>query len=265
MKIRDYLSRFIYKFSTFIRPKRFKADSQDIFLISYPRSGNTWVRVILAELLYGESGESLKDLEYYIPDIHFKSLRENVIDSKFHFIKSHNPYMVERDFGKYKKVIYLIRDPRDIVLSHYRYLKARGYTDEFHQFVYDWVTGRIWPTSWHSHINSWTGPGIENAKIELLIMRYEDLLSDTYKNVKKIMEFAGFQTNSTAIKKALKNSSITEMRKKENRGMRKGENRSEMQFIGEAKNNIWINQLTSEQAELIQQFANKEMEKFGYL
>ena len=63
-------------------------NNSTIFLVSYPRSGNTWIRHIIAEILYGKHIASLKEIDIYIPDIH-----KIPITDKTRIAKSHFTYM----------------------------------------------------------------------------------------------------------------------------------------------------------------------------
>jgi hypothetical protein len=122
-----FLSRVFYKLYTLTKPEcgqKLLATEQDYYLVSYPRSGNTWLRAMIAELLYGKSGESIKDIQYYVPDIHVATSKHRLIPSPFRVFKSHDRLLNDAYFTpNYKKVIYLIRDPRDVVISHFRYWK----------------------------------------------------------------------------------------------------------------------------------------------
>jgi len=143
------LTNKFLNFYRVLKPKEdfFKPSKDDIFLVSYPRSGNTWMRTMLAELMYGTSGEDFHDLQYYSPEFHKKQFTKDLIVSEFHIVKSHEPLLVTKQENFYKKVIYMVRDPRDVVLSYFRYSKAHGYEGNFNDFLVDWLTGRIFPSS----------------------------------------------------------------------------------------------------------------------
>ena len=88
----------------------------DIFIVSYPKSGNTWLRFIIAYIKQGMQYDiSFKYLEKIIPDIYTS---KEVIDSQKtgRIIKSHNTY-----FDYYNKTIYIHRDYRDVLVSYYFY------------------------------------------------------------------------------------------------------------------------------------------------
>lgn len=263
--IQDDVSKIFQKLYSVSKPEIFHPSEKDIYLVSYPRSGNTWMRVLLAEILYGKSGDSLKDIEYYIPDIHFQPLKRNVLDGDFHIVKSHSQYLRTKEMEKYKRIIYLIRDPRDVVLSHFRYMSARGYENDLDHFLMDWLAGRIWPTSWREHINSWTGIGMERNVADVCVIHYEDLLSEPISQVCKILDFIGLQKGLDAIQRAIELSSPENMRKKEKLGLRHGEDVKGMKFIGEAVNGKWKEKLNTNQVKLIEEYSFIEMKYHGYL
>ena len=192
--LRKILASQLSNLQKLINPKNdvFIPSPEDFYLVSYPRSGNTWIRVILAELMYGEVVANLAEIEKYIPDLHFALGKKDIIQSEFHIVKSHNPYNSRFNSKIYKKVIYIIRDPRDVVISHFRYSKAHGYRNSFEDYIIDWVNGRIWPCSWQEHVHSWVGNSAENKNFNLCIIRYEDLLDDTYNNIRKLVSVTLF-------------------------------------------------------------------------
>lgn len=244
----------------------FAPSDKDIYLVSYPRSGNTWMRVLIAELLYGESGEGIKALDYYIPDIHIKTHKNEVIPAPFHFVKSHFPANRHPfPWSNYRQVIYLIRDPRDVVLSYYRYReKLSHYSFGFEQFIIDWLNGRIWPCSWQEHVNSWTGGNMQNSELSLHIIRYEDLLSDTEGQLLQLAGLLRLDTTKGAVQRAVASANIEKMRLREEKGMRESEKAKGFQFIGPATCREWKDKLTSHQLDLINRYAGDAMDRHGY-
>jgi len=268
-KIRSHLSWQLYKLHKLLKPEeeeKFIPSEKDVYLVSYPRSGNTWMRVMLAELMYGESGDSLADLGYYMPDSKKPQSIKNTIQSNFHIIKTHDPFMRNRLSENFRKVIYLVRDPRDVVISWHRFSSVSYYKFDLDQFIFEWVTGRIYPTSWSTHVSSWTGPGYEKINIEMCIIKYEDLLVDTITNLQKVADFIDLDKSEDELRKAVKKGSAKQMRKKEKNGFwEKDIDKDKLEFIGDATKNQWKTKLTREQIELIEKYSEIEMKQFGYL
>ena len=87
---------------------------KDIFIAGYPKSGNTWLQNIITGLLIDSTSQLLtpKLINEIIPDIHVKKYFKrffNVMIFKTHDLPK----------PEYKKVIHLVRDGRDVMVSYY--------------------------------------------------------------------------------------------------------------------------------------------------
>jgi Sulfotransferase domain len=100
--------------------ERFEPDAErDIFLVTYPRSGTTWISCLAAELLFQISPTNLTAINSMVPDVHDLPEKSTVPAASQNLIKSHCPLNAVHGFppfGKYRKVIDVIRDPRDVIL-----------------------------------------------------------------------------------------------------------------------------------------------------
>ena len=94
--------------------RNFAVYPDDTFLVSYPRSGNTWTRFLIANLVHPEKNVSFKNIEKLIPDTSSQSNQALKRTPRPRIIKTHQ-YFDHR----YPKTIYIVRDPRDIALSYY--------------------------------------------------------------------------------------------------------------------------------------------------
>lgn len=270
MILQKKVARFFYKIYKVLNPdspiRKYIPKRNDVLLVSYPRSGNTWMRVMLAELLYGESGDGLRDLQYYIPDVYLKFERDKLIETDFHIVKSHHPFHVTNsDESIRNRIIYLIRDPRDVVLSHFRYQKYnREYRYDFEKFLSDWLCGRIWPCSWQEHVNSWMNER-DHLEIVVCLIRYEDLLSNSREELERVSNFLGIIRTSDEIERAISMASIDRMRQKESISTPKHDTANGFQFIGSGCNNQWKGKLTCQQKEWIETITESLMSRFGYI
>lgn len=100
--------------------ERFWPDpASTIFPVSYPRSGTTWVSCVATELLFRTSPRNLTDIASLVPDVHDLPERSVVPVASRYLVKSHfQLYQVHGfpAYGDYRRVIYLIRDPRNIYI-----------------------------------------------------------------------------------------------------------------------------------------------------
>ncbi|MCL4255067.1 MAG: sulfotransferase domain-containing protein [Anaerolineae bacterium] len=208
----------------------------DIFLLSYPRSGNTWLRAIIAYTLYHPHIlNSLKDLDEYVPDLHV-GLPNHQRYSSPRILKSHYPYSMRHVLDNpalYKRYIYIIRHPYKVIESYYHFERHRlGHNVmELKRFVDLVVNNAYHYGGWKEHILSW-----EYARQyadDTLFIRYEDLIQSPITYIQKIGYFLG-QTTSIEQAQAIKQFSSQEnMRELDNKGqiiqgfemVRQGENR----------------------------------------
>jgi Sulfotransferase domain len=94
----------------------FRVYPDDTFIVSYTRSGNLWTRFLVANLVHPNTEIRLSNIEQLVPDTTVCSNRALKRTPRPRFIKSHN------DFDhRYKKVLYIVRDPRDVMLSYYHF------------------------------------------------------------------------------------------------------------------------------------------------
>ncbi|MEM9446968.1 MAG: sulfotransferase domain-containing protein [Cyanobacteria bacterium P01_E01_bin.6] len=179
----------------------------DVYLVSYPKSGNTWVRFLVANLL-NTNRESIVDfhtIEYFVPEV----IRNNDLINELNrprIIKSHGCYI------KYPKIIYIMRDGRDVYTSYYYYRRKRvlGNTT-FREFL---ESEKHYPCLWGEHINYWLD---QISSSNLLLIRYEDLIENTSYLLQEIAKFIGIETDLESIERAVQLSKFENMRKIESK------------------------------------------------
>ncbi len=86
----------------------------DVFLVSFPKSGNTWARFLLANLTRPEQPATFANIHLLIPDPSWTTKKELDRLPRPRIIKSHECFD-----PRYRRVIYIVRDPRDVAVSQY--------------------------------------------------------------------------------------------------------------------------------------------------
>lgn len=193
-----------------------------VWLASFPKSGNTWVRAMISSLIYSDNGvfnfEIIKKIQQFPNKKHFEKFTDkyqNVqelkkfwvaaqeqinLDKKIKFLKTHhiNCKIDEYPFTNKNNTlatIYVVRDPRSLVESFSNYYKINKDAAIKSITSKELVSGAGFIKnkqnnvftiigSWSDHYNSWT-----KANANLLILRYEDLLIDPLKELNKIIVF----------------------------------------------------------------------------
>src|SRR5215469_3021851 len=148
----------------------------DVFLVSYPRSGNTWARFLLGNLIGGSEPVTFSNIESRIPEIYFN--RDRVLRQlpRPRLLKSHECFQAH-----YPRVIYVVRDPRDVAISFYHHnVKARNIPDDYRldDFVPRFIAAEFDSKfgSWRDNVLSWITLRGENSNF--LMLRYEDMKQD---------------------------------------------------------------------------------------
>ncbi|MGZ3933314.1 MAG: sulfotransferase domain-containing protein, partial [Bacteroidia bacterium] len=145
---------------------------EDLFIASYPKSGNTWLRFIVAYLKQGLEREiGMNELEHIVPDVYISKDIINAM-SGGRIIKTHDPL-----FSYFPKMIYIYRDYRDVLVSYYHYRTGvKEFTGTFSEFLRsEFIEGHF--GSWPDHIEK---AFAEKAKRpdDVLILKYEEQLAD---------------------------------------------------------------------------------------
>ncbi len=146
--------------------------ADDVFVVSYPKSGNTWVRFLIAHLVAEGRPVDFSSVQEIVPGIDWLPANKLRSLARPRILKSHEYFD-----PRYGKLLYLVRDPRDVVVSYYhhdirRRLIPEGYPME--QYVERFLDGRLDPYgSWHEHVGSWLGA--RESDPGFLLVRYEDL------------------------------------------------------------------------------------------
>lgn len=178
------------------------------FIVSFPRSGSTWLRTMLVNLLKAEAMGNPKHFNRLIPGVTLTRLpllwREKPMIRSTHALKSF----------RYKKVIYVLRDGRDSVMSFYRYTTTRNNREvSIDRWLQSYIKGFYGPR-WDQHVRSWLDEAaIEGLLENLLIIRYEDMKLYPEKALLKACNFLDLQHTPEAINRAVNFSSIETMRR----------------------------------------------------
>ena len=193
-----------------------------IWIASYPKSGNTWLRSIISALVYSKDGiftfEKLKKIEQFPEKKFFKDLVKNFsdfdeikknwitaqdkinLDEKIKFFKTHQGnFKIGNDHftnnQNTQAVIYIVRDPRNLVTSiSNHYSLSLNEACKFLTSPELRGNGKSWEEKkdgifnllgkWNDHYKSWTN----NTK-NLLLLRYEDLITEPKKELEKVIFF----------------------------------------------------------------------------
>lgn len=233
----------------------------DVFLASYPRSGNTWLRFLLAEILT-QNKVDFDNINGFIPELGLHRSAASLLPHDGVLIKTHELYRTE-----YRKAVYLIRDIRDVALSNYARGNELGVLEglPFDDFLASFLDGSASRVgSWMSHVRSWRESAL-GQRGDLLLMKYEDLRRDPESNLLKLLAFLGAEADTTKVREAVKNNSLARMRQKEDRSRTLPSSSSESgRFVRSGSITGWQQRLTQDQVQLIADAAGTDLLSLGY-
>ena len=234
--------------------------ANDIFLASYPRSGNTWLRFVLSEALTGHSID-FDNVDHFVPELKWHRGAAPILAGQGRLIKTHEAWRKE-----YRKAIYIVRDVRDVALSTYARTKQLGIVDsQLDDYLRSILQGRAHQYgAWHNHVRSWLdGPLAREGK--LLVIRFEDLRKNPEQALTQMVAFTGVPVSAEQIRNALANNSVDAMRVKEERSRKLYQSTTEAgRFVRKGAVQGWKTVLTPAQLQLFEEFAGPELARMGY-
>jgi len=237
-----------------------------MFIVSYPRSGNTWARFLIGNLLYRQTQVTFANLESLIPEIYLLPDRRLRAMPRPRVLKSHEYFD-----PRYKRVIYLVRDPRDVAVSTYYYsLKRRSIpeTQSLDEFIPRFVGGELFVDfgTWEEHVRSWQAT--RTGKSGFVCVRYEEMLATPIDVLTNIASTLGLEFTTEALGRALELSSAGRMRDLEKEQSSDWKltrsTRQDIPFVREAKSGGWKSKLSTSAVLSIEREWGKTMKDLGY-
>ena len=226
-----------------------------IWIASYPKCGNTWVRSFISALLYTEDGKfSFKNLESipqypirhqftgFLEDFSdINSIKKNWIttqtkmnlDNKVKFLKTHhvNCKIDNHAFTNFDNtlgVIYIVRDPRNVLTSlinHYslnNQLEAKKFLFEEKNWLgFKKENNKIQLTRFPTLISSWKTNynSWKNTSKNLLLIKYENLISNPELEFSKLTNYLeniiNIKFDKNKIENAINSTSFDTLKNKE--------------------------------------------------
>jgi hypothetical protein len=231
--------------------------SEDVVVVGYPKSGNTWFQMLCIGSVYGVDLECcpISVSQLLMPDASAGGFFRRFTTPML--FKSH-----ELPRPDYRRVVYLVRDGRDAMVSYRHYREAiDGIGYDFTTFV-DQKTP-LYPSHWSHHVEAWAANPF-NA--EMMTIRYEDLLLEPVGQLKRFCEFMGIQRSEQLLERAVTNAGFDNLRSREkSEGFWDPAFKSEKQFFRRGQQGSYIDEMPSEALEKFLEHAEPTLRKHGYL
>lgn len=269
-----------------------------VWLASYPKSGNTWVRFFLANYLTNsERSVSINELyRFGTGDAlarHYHAVSGGFVDTTaieatlrlrpkvlqgivsnnadVNLVKTHNrrdvAWGVELIPDQYtRSAIYVIRNPLDMVLSYARhydmtYKQATDAVCHIDNALAPDATNVVqFLGSWSDHVGSW----ISKSSYPVLVLRYEDLLSQPEKEFARVINHFGMNVEAGRLRRAIKHSSFDQLKAQEQKQGFIERAPKDKAFFAKGQAGAWRSELDPALVKRIRQSNKRLMKQYGY-
>ncbi len=233
----------------------------DLFVVEFPKSGVTWLTFLLANVNAQIGGDrcavTFFNINDFVPDV--QSVRHVSVPRSampgYRFFKSHAPYLSE-----YRKVFYLVRDPRHVMVSYWTFLTGLGWwRGTLEELVADRKHGI---RAWIDHVTGWLDGVHPSASFALI--RYEDLLANAHEELMRLYRLLGMPVTDEIIAAAVQRSSIERMRELEAESAASHPALKNFEFVRRQAPGAARALVPDRVRELIEREASTVMERLGY-
>ena len=273
---------------------------QIVWIASYPKSGNTWVRLFLdayflAELnindvvcsvaddragLYaigdGSNAECLPiELQHLTRPMALLRLVKQYNEANHGiplFVKTHTAHMLANGIEMLpesltKSVIYIVRDPRDVAPSFAKHMgctldeSIKHMDDKFRTLSPRKGCMADFTSSWDDNVRSFINADTHNVGV----FQYEDMRADPVKEFTKILLHSGVDPDPLRVRQALKLVELDKLRDIEQQmGFMESSPKAKDQFFGKGEVGGWKDRLDTSQVYRIEKQFGRTMKRLGY-
>jgi hypothetical protein len=175
-----------------LRHFEFVPRPDDIFIVTYPRSGTTWMQMILYQLTT-DGNMDFPHINEYCPWFEQSARSAGGFEGlpSPRLFKSHLSYrQIPKGPGKY---VYIARDGKDVAVSYFHFFRSHlGFRGTFDEFFDLFMRGKMEGGSWFEHVKGWWQ---HRNDPNVLFLRYEDLLRDLEGCVRRVIAFCDLQVD----------------------------------------------------------------------
>jgi hypothetical protein len=199
--------------TNFLRGRlEFRPRSDDVYVVTYPRSGTTWMQYML-HLLTTEGDRDFAHLNEVSPWFERSLAIGAMTAADFERVpsprvfKSHLPWGWLPRPGRY---VYIWRDGRDVAVSYYHFYRSHlGFPGDFEAFFDRFLRGRVQYGSWFKHVAGWQAHADDPS---VHVLTYEALSKDREAALRGVADFCGLDVDAARLREVLQRSSFEAMK-----------------------------------------------------
>src|SRR5258708_31986843 len=187
-----------------------KFDPNDVFIVGYPKSGNTWFQYLVSEIVYGVNATIAPDslINQIVVDVDYKAYYFRL--GKPMFFKSHQLPMPE-----HRRVVYLLRDGRDAMVSYFHHIKAIEHLKELDYMDVVRNGTYLSPCKWHEHVEQWLANPYD---AQIMTIKYEEMKAQPLETLEKFCAYMGLERDKAYLEQVVQRTSLSEMKKRDKMG-----------------------------------------------
>lgn len=235
----------------------------DTFLITYPKSGTTWMGFMISNVLNRvlDRELNLRNFIELVPDINNLYFNKKPLDdysslASPRVLMTHAPYD-----AALPRVIYVLRDPRDVMVSywHHKRLTDTTFGLSMREFI---SSTNHWPCNWDVHVENWLFGNHKN----ILSVRYEEMQVKPHQVLEEVMDFIGVSHDRKIVERAVHASQFDKMKQLEEKfGVDGAHGSREERFIRRGKVGAWSEELDNDCLHILERNYGRVMRRVGYV
>ncbi|XP_035275080.1 sulfotransferase 2B1-like isoform X4 [Anguilla anguilla] len=195
----------------------FQVHDDDVFAVTYPKSGTTWMQEILPPILNGGDLTPVQTIPNWDRVPWLEETRAALVLGDRpppRAMVSHLPYhlMPPSFYTSKAKVIYVTRNPKDIAVSSFHFHKMASFLDDpgtFDEFLDKFLSGQVLFGKWTDHVKSWRNTDIEDR---ILYVTYEEMVQDLKRALLKMARFLGRELSPEVLEKVASHCQFSNMK-----------------------------------------------------
>lgn len=185
---------------------KFPVQDSDVFVVTYPKSGTTWMQEIIPLVLNGGDLTPVQTIPNWDRVPWLEETKSALAIDKLtspRAMVSHLPYhvMPSAFYSSKAKVIYVTRNPKDVMVSSFHFHEMASFLEDpgtFEEFMDKFLSGQVLFGKWTDHVKSWRNPELGNR---ILNITYEEMIQDLSGAVNRFSNFLGSNLSADTVER----------------------------------------------------------------